>query len=565
MRFSHIWRVGDLAHSLSIAFSKVNQTSWLAARSRLPRRFSGSSLVLWGIAALVGAALLLPPFYLLVRAGEIDQPVAQLLLRPRILATLARTLGLAASVTALSMLIAVPLGWLTVRSDVPLRRWWDLLAPLPLVIPSYVGAYLFVSAFGPRGLLQQLLESWFGVERLPSIYGFPGALLTLTSLSYPYLLLAVRGTLLRLDPAQEEAARSLGDSPWQTFRRVTLPLLRPALGAGGLLVALYCLRDFGAVALMRYDTFTRVIYVQYNSFDRSQAALLALVLVAITLALLWFEARLQQRARYFRGATGAVRLPTITPLGRWRWPAFAFCALVVLVSLALPALILLYWLARGLLAGEVIPELGRAAWNSIWASGLAAFFTTVAALPVVWLAVRKASRLTRLLERLTYSAFALPGIVIALALVFFGINHARWLYQTLAMLVLAYGILFVPQAVGTIRASLLQIHPSLEEAALSLGRRPGYVWLTVTLPLLRPGLLSGAGMVFLTAMKELPATLLLSPLGFKTLAVAVWSSVSEAFFAAAAAPALAIMLLSSLPMAFLLWYEQTHDRNHSAM
>jgi iron(III) transport system permease protein len=547
------------------ATNKTIQTPQWAARGRLPLRFSGSSLILGGMAALVGAALLLPLVYLVVRAIEIDQPVTELLLRPRIVATLARTLGLAAGVTALSLLIAVPLGWLTVRSDVPLRRWWALLALLPLVIPSYVGAYLFASAFGPRGLLQQLLGNWFAVERLPSIYGFPGALLTLTSLSYPYLYLAVRGMLLRLDPAQEEAARSLGDSAWRTFWRVTLPLLRPALGAGGLLVALYCLRDFGAVALMRYDTFTRVIYVQYSSFDRAQAALLALVLVAMTLVMLWLEARLQQRVRMLGGATGAARPPAVTPLGRWRWPALAFCALVVLVSLALPALLLAYWLARGLLAGEVIPELGRAAWNSIWASGVAALCTTLAALPVAWLAVRRPNRLTRLLERLTYAAYALPGIVIALALVFFGINHARWLYQTLAMLVLAYGILFVPQAVGTLRASLLQIHPSLEEAALSLGRRPGHVLLTVTLPLLRPGMLSGAGMVFLTAMKELPATLLLSPLGFDTLAMAVWAAVSEAFFAAAAAPALAIMLLSSLPMALLLYYEQTHDRNHSAV
>jgi iron(III) transport system permease protein len=262
---------------------------------------------------------------------------------------------------------------------------------------------------------------------------------------------------------------------------------------------------------------------------------------------------------------GATRPPGVVPLGRWRWPAFAFCTLVMVVSLALPALLLVYWLVRGLFAGEAMPDLLGAAWNSIQASGLAALITTLAAIPVAWLAVRRAGRASRVLERLTYAAYALPSIIVALALVFFGAAHVPWLYQTLAMLVFAYGILFVPQTVGTVRASLLQIHPTLEEAALTLRRAPTFVLFTVTLPLLRPGLLTGAAMVFLTAMKELPATLLLAPLGYKTLAVAVWSAVSEAFFAAAAAPALAIILLSALPMALLLWYEQRHDRDHRAV
>jgi iron(III) transport system permease protein len=232
---------------------------------------------------------------------------------------------------------------------------------------------------------------------------------------------------------------------------------------------------------------------------------------------------------------------------------------VVFFSLGLPAGVLAYWLVRGLQAGETVAGLGPAAWNSILASGLAAVATLGAALPVAVLAVRRPGPLTRRLERLTYSAFALPGIVVALALVFFGANHARWLYQTLPMLILAYGILFIPQAVGALRASLLQIHPNVEEAARTLGRRPAEVFVAVTLPLLRPGLVAGASLVFLTAMKELPATLILAPIGFKTLAAAVWSAVSEAFFAQAAAPALLIVLMSSLPMAFFILREQRVD------
>ncbi len=530
-----------------------------AGRWFLP--FSWTTLLLWIMGLLVALALLLPSFYLLMRAVGAGEAAWQNLFRLRTFATLLRTLGLALSVTALSALIAVPLAWLTVRTDVPLRRLWATLTPLPLVIPSYVGAYLLASALGPRGMLQGLLENAFGIERLPSLYGFPGALITLTLLSYPYLLLSVRATLLRIDPALEEASRSLGRSPWFTFWRVTMPLLRPALGAGGLLVALYTLRDFGAVALMRYDTFTRVIYVQYQSFDRAQAALPALILIGVTLIFVTLEGRIQQRARYFQGESGAQRPPTMVALGLWRWPALLYCFGVVACSLLLPTLMLFYWLFRGLLAGEMASALGVATWNAVLASALAALVTVAAAIPVGLLVVRHPSKLTYLLERLTYSAYALPGIVIALALVFLGANHVPWLYQTLPLLILAYLILFIPQAVGTVRSSLLQIHPSLEEVAHSLGKGSARVFWSITLPLLRPGLLAGAGMVFLTAMKELPATLLLAPIGFKTLATAVWSSVSEAYFAAAAAPALLIVLMSSLPMMIQILREQNHEQD----
>jgi iron(III) transport system permease protein len=527
---------------------------------RMPRQFRWSSLPLWLGAALVAAALILPTLYLAIRAVDAGDGAFQALLRARTWATLARTIGLALSVTAVSAAIAVPLAWLTTRTDLPLRRVWAVLTPLPLVIPSYVGAYLFASALGPRGLVQQALEAPLGITRLPEIYGFPGALLTLTLLSYPYMLLGARAALQRMDPALEEASRSLGHGAWATFWRVTLPHLRPALGAGGLLVALYALRDFGAVSIMRYDTFTRVIYVQYRSFDRSQAALFALILIGLTLVLLALEARLYGRARYDRDSSGAGQPPAAARLGGWRWPALLFCTTVVLLSLVLPAGVLAYWLIRGLRAGEALSALPAAAWNSLAASGAGAVATTLAALPVAILVVRQPGRITRMLERLTYMAFALPGIAVALALVFFGINYAQSLYQSFAMLILAYGMLFLPQAVGALRTTLMQLHPSLEEAARSLGRHPAWVFLTITAPLIRPGLLAGAGLVFLTVMKELPATLILAPIGFKTLAIDVWSAVSEAFFARAAAPALLIVLMSSLPMAWFVIHEPRSAR-----
>lgn len=530
---------GTSSPTKSIAFSRYGTLLG-------PRR------LLWAAAVLVAVVMLLPIGYLVVRALETDDRAWQLLFRTRTLAILGRTVGLAGAVTLASTLIAVPLAWLTTRTDLPLRRVWSVLTPLPLVIPSYVGAYLFASALGPRGLLQQWLEAWFGVERLPSIYGFWGALLVLTLLSYPYMLLAVRAALLRLDPVLEEASRTLGRNAWRTFALVTLPLLRPAIGAGGLLVALYVIRDFGAVSLMRFSTFTSAIYNQYLSFDRSLAALYALVLVAVTLCFLLLEGRTQRQASYYQGAQGALRSAAPATLGFWRWPAFLFCLFIVGIALLLPAGMLVYWLVRGIGAGEVLPSLRDAAWNSTVVSLLAAITTVLATLPVAVLLVRFPGRGARVIGGVTWLAYALPGIVIALSLVFLGANHALWLYQTLPMLLLAYGILFAPQAIGTVRTSLDQIHPSLEEAGRSLGRGAARVFATITLPLARPGLVAGAAMVFLTTMKELPATLLLAPLGFRSLAMVVWSSVSEAYFSAAAAPALLIVLLSSVPMAILL-------------
>lgn len=524
----------------------------------LPRGSWRRLIVLWLPSALVAGAVLLPIVYLILRALQVGPGSLDLLLRARTAGILANTVVLALSVTGASAVLATTLAWLTTRTDLPWRQGWAVVTALPLVIPSYVGAYLFVAALGPRGMLQGALQSLFGVTRLPEIYGFPGAFLVLTLLSYPYILLPVRAALQRLDPALEESARSLGHSNRQTFLKVILPQLRPAIAAGALLVALYTLRDFGAVAIMRFTTFTRAIYVQYQSaFDRSTAAMLSLVLVGLTLIILSLEWR--NRRGEWRTRSDNARTAPVAPvrLKGWRLPALGLCVGISFLALGLPAGVLLFWLVRGLAAGAQLAPLLNATLNSLSASGLAAAATIVAALPIAFLAVRYPHWLSRWTERVSYLGFALPGIVIALALVFFGIRAVPFLYQTLPMLILAYVVLFLPQAIGALRSSLLQVPPDLEAAGRSLGRPPHQVFLRVTLPLVRPGLLAGAGLVFLTAMKELQATLLLSPYEFPTLATQVWSAVSEAFFAQAAAPALLIVLTSSVPMAYFILREPT--------
>ncbi|MCW5873829.1 MAG: iron ABC transporter permease [Anaerolineales bacterium] len=520
-----------------------------------PRAF----LLLWLPAILAAAAVLLPVAYLLFRAADGGDAAWVTLQRPHTLDTLLRTAWLCLAVTLVCLLLAVPIAWLTVRTDLPLRRLWAVLTPLPLVIPSYVGAFLYASALGPRGLLQGWLEEPFGITRLPDIYGFPGALLVLSLLNYPYVLLVVRAALQRVDPAQEEAARSLGHGAWSSFWRVTFAQLRPAMASGSLLVVLYVLRDFGAVAVMRYTTFTRAIYIQYQTaLDRSAAAVLALILILFSLVVLFLESKARGRANQLSNAASN-RTPQRVQLGAWRWPAAVFCAAVVFMALLLPAGVLLYWLVRGWLAGQVLDNATQLIWNSVSASGLGALTVVVMALPVAYLLARRPGRASNLIGSITNLAFALPGIVIALALVFFGANYALPLYQTMPMLVFAYMILFLPQAVAAVRTSFQRVPPQLEEAARSLGRGPLGVLRRVTLPLLRPGISAAAALVFLTAMKELPTTLLLAPIGFKTLATSVWSFVSEAFFARAAWPALLLILTSSLPMALLVLREENDN------
>ena len=494
-----------------------------ARRSRPP--------LLLVIPGLVTAAVaLLPLVYLGVRSFEDGAGVvAEVLLRERTARLLLRSLLLAGAVTAACLAIGVALAWLTVRSDLPGRRVWAVLAALPLAIPTYVAGFAWISL-------------------LPDLAGFFGAFVVLTACSYPYVLLPVAAALRRMDPAGEEVARSLGLSPWQAFRRATLPQLRPALAAGGLLVALYTLSDFGAVSIMRFDAFTRVIYTSYrSSFDRTPAAVLGLLLVAVTLVLVWLEARSRGRASYSRVGQGNARQGSMSRLGRLRLPALLLPAAVAGLALGVPAAALLYWTAAGVRGGLPGADLGGAAATSLAFAALGALVTTLLAIPVGVLAARRAGRLPRLLERASWAGHALPGIVVAFSLVFLSVRYAFPLYQRTPVLVLAYAVLFLPLAVGAVHASAAQSPPGLEEVARSTGARPLEVLRRVTLPLAAPGIGAGAVLVFLTCMKELPATLLLQPLGSATLATELWTETGVAAYSAAAPYAAVLVLLSALP------------------
>lgn len=520
----------------------------------IPRQYRSDILIVL-VAAAVAAAMLLPSAYLVYRVSGDLAASWDVVTSESVVRSLVRTAALAGAVTGSSIVLSVPLAWLTVSTDLPFRRVWSVLLSLPLVFPSYVGAFALVAALGPRGMLQDLLEP-LGVDRLPEFYGFEGAVIVLTLFTFPYVLLPARAAFRGIDGTMLDAARGLGSGGVTSFMRVALPQVRPALIGGGLLVCLYTLSDFGAVSILRFDSLTRVIYLNYTAaLDRTAAAAAALMLVFLALAVIVFEQSVRGKARYH--ARGVRSAPREVRLGGWKWPALAFCGGVVAVSLVLPFAVIVYWLVRGIEAGQTFSFVWQAAVNSAYASALAAAVALAAAMPLAFLSVRRPGWVSNLLERVTYAGFAIPGITIALALVFFAANYAPWIYQTLALLVFAYVVRFLPQALSAARSSLVQVNPNTEEAGRGLGRGMPYVFARVTAPQMAGGLWAGGVLVFLTAMKELPATLLLSPLGFDTLSTEIWSATTEAVFSRAAVPALILVLVSIVPMTLLVARERT--------
>ena len=509
-------------------------------------------------AAAIVALLLLPLAYLVVRVASGGRAL-EILGEASTWRLVWNTVLLALGVVTSSVLVGMPLAWLVTRTDLPGRRLWAAAGALPLVIPSYVAAFCLLGFFGERGLLGDAL----GVERLPEVRGYWGSLVALTLATYPYVYLLAQSAFRTLDPALEEAARGLGSSPRATFLRVTAPAVRPAVGLGALLVALYTLSDFGVVSLMNYDTLTRAIYVQYKSlFDRAPAATLALVLVALTGVALAVEYRIRQRGRLYRSGPGTKRPQPPVRLGRWTAPALVFCSVVVGLFLVLPAGVLGYWLSRGIANERELSVPWSEALHSLTASGAAAVAAMLAALPVAVLALRHPSRASRTLERLSYAGNALPGLVIALSLVFFAARYASPLYQTLALLVFAYVVRFFPQGLAGIEPALEGISPRHEEAARSLGLGPLRTMVLVTFPLVRSGALAGGALVFLSAMKELPATLLLRPIGFETLATDIWGLTQVGAYSQAALPALVLIVVSA-PVLYLVSSERRFESGAS--
>jgi iron(III) transport system permease protein len=409
------------------------------------------------------------------------------------------------------------------------------------------------------------LESVFGQPVFtPSPLGFWGAAFILTLFTYPYVYLLSAAAFRSLHASLEEAARTFGRTPLQTLFQVTLPALRPGLAAGALLVALDILAEYGTVALLRYETFSSAIFVQLSGrYDRSAAAVLSGILVTLAILILWSELRLQGQARFTQMESNWRPAPPAM-LGKWRLPAFLLVASVVSASLLVPVIVLIVWSIQAFLDPQTLDAVfrtgsqgfGSYVWNSLWSSGLAALIAVMLSLPVALLSVRYPNRVSRFISRFCQVGYAIPGVVIALSLVLLVNRLLPFLYATPLVVVIAYVLRHMPQAVRASESALNQLSSSLEEAARILGRTALQTMLQVTLPLILPGLLAGGSLVFLTSLKELPATLLLRPAGFDTLAVRVWMWAADGFYLQAAPAALFLVLASALPLYFLLRREQ---------
>ncbi|WP_456414413.1 ABC transporter permease [Oceanithermus profundus] len=493
---------------------------------------------LWLPVVLAAGAVLLPLLHLLVRAVEGGEAWGT----PGYLPLLGRTLLLAAAVLAADVLLALPLAWLVVRTALPGRGWLAVLLVLPLALPGYALAYGLLAATGPAGVLAEV----FGWAP-PRPSGFVGAWIALVAYTYPYLFLNLKAALGALDPRLEEAAGSLGHGPAARFFRVVLPALKPALFGGGAIVLLHVLADFGVVSLMRYETFSYAIYLQYAAlYDQERAAALALWLLGLALLVLTLEGRWLNPNR--PGRTGPPA--PLAPLGRLGPPAFLAVAAVPLFALALPLLPAGYWAAK-LAADWVVADLPRALGQSLSVALPAALLSVAAATPLAVLTARHPGALARLAARLAYLGYASPPLAFGLGYVYLSLSYLPQLYQTLPLLILVYAVHFLAEALGPLRARMLALPPRLEEAARGLGAGRLEVLLRIRWPLIRPGLLAGGLIVFLGAMKELPLAFLLAPLGFESLALAAFDYTEEANYPYAA-PFVLLLALVGLGSAALI-------------
>ena len=477
--------------------------------------------------AVVAVLLSLIPFgYLLVRVfGAGFESFIESIERTRTLELLANSLLLAIAVSLSAMLIGTLQAWIAVRSNLPGRKVFAVLAALPLAIPSYVAAY-----------------SWVAV--IPGFSGFFAAWLLLTVGTAPLVYLSVSAALARFDSATEEVASSLGAGKFAVLRKVTWPNIKGATFSGGLLSALYVLSDFGAVSIVRYDTFTRAIYNAYRaSFDRNLAATLALILVAVTVLVLVVESR--SRGKKPIGTVIANRLNRID-LRVWKLPLVALLTGIASVSLVVPLASLTRWSIVGLPDTDW-QEVSEALFSSIYLSVSGGMITALLAVAIALVVVRFKTRLGFVLERSVWLTHATPGIVVALSLVFFSNQVAPWIYQTLLLVLIAYVALFLPNALSAISIPLSQSPTSLDEVSASLGLTKLQTLRRVVLPIAGPGIFAATTLVILTVLKELPATLLLRPTGVETLATRLWTETGVAAFSTAAPYALLLVLLAGIP------------------
>lgn len=527
----------------------------------------------WATALLLG----LPVLALIFSALSADGDLFRHLVDTVLFDYLRNTSGLVLGVVLLSLLFGVPTAWLVAMCQVPGRRALQWALMLPMAMPSYIVAYVYTDLLDYSGPLQAGLRALFDWQS-PADYWFPairslgGAAWVLALVLFPYVYLLARASFLEQSVSLIHSSRLLGCTPWQSFRRLSLPLARPAIMVGASLVAMETLADFATVHFFAINTLTTAIYDTWLGYGSlaTAARLSCLMLLAVVL-LIALERRSRQRQQVFQKSMGHEQ-PLRYPLkGASRLLAGLWCWGLVLAGFALPFVILLDYGVR-YFALSWTPEFVRFAGNSLLISALTALLAMAIALLLGFFRRLDGGTRSLLPLRIAATGYAMPGTVLAIGVLVpltaldFGLNDlAEWLGMqgpgllltgTLTAIVFGYLVRFVAIAIGSVESSMGKISPSLDMAARSLGQGTGGMLRRVHLPLVRRGLFAGAMLVFIESMKELPAALLLRPFNFETLATHVYQFVSDEMLERGALGAIVIVLVGLVP---LIWVNRSLD------
>jgi iron(III) transport system permease protein len=421
----------------------------------------------------------------------------------------------------------------------PFRRLLIIPAVLPLAIPSYVFTYTWIAL-------------------IPEFSGFLAAGFILSITTLPYVILATLSGLRTVDSSQIEVARSLGLTPVQTFRRVVFPQVKGHISAGALLAALYTISDFGAVSLLNVETLTVTIQNMYRaSYDRSAAAVISFVLIAFSTVVVLADEKVKKQTP---NSTVIKVYSTKNTLINNTWMRFVVIATVAIYALN-AVLIPFYVLISRFLSNQVAIKWGEllsASISTISVAALGALIALVLSAPLGTLLSGGSTRVGTIAQRIITIGHGLPGVVVGLAIVSIG-SKLGAVYQTTFLLAFAYALLFLAKSVASMNSSLSRVPTSAKDVASTLGMNQWMVIKKVVAPISAPGIGLGTVLVFLTAMKELPATLMLRPTGFDTLATQIWSAASINRFNEAAPYALILVLIAALPT-FLLSRPDKADR-----
>lgn len=503
---------------------------------------------------------------------QLDTDTLTHLLEHLLPAALANTLMLVAGTAVLSAIIGVALAWLTAVCDFPLRRFFSWALLLPMAIPGYVMAFAFVGLFEFSGPVQVMLRDWFGSSTwFPNVYSYGGVTIVMTLVLYPYVYLIARNAFQTQGRRSIEVGQTLGLSPVKSFFRVSLPMARPWIVGGVLLVVMETLADFGTVATFNYDTLTTLIYKSWFSLFSLPAALqVASVLLLAVVVIMVVERRSRAAQRYSQSQHASLSSSRFVLSGKRRWAAVLFCALVFLLAFILPSLRLLSWAVPNF-ANDLNAHFFGFVWSTLSLATFAMLLIALLALLLAYGARINQSLPTRFAVRTSTLGYALPGTVLAIGLYapISMMNHwlqdigipANWLQGTFLIMLMAYGVRFMAVAYSPIENNYLRITPSIDDAAHSLGLSGLQVLKRVHLPIVRRGILTAMVLVFVDVMKELPITLMTRPFGFNTLAVRVFELSSEGLWERAALPALAIMLVGLIPVMLLIRKTDKVDGN----